>query len=294
MVRTIATLFKIPDIRCFRACSQSKEGSCPTENALICLSCLFSAGEAHGDPQNNSSHMTKIFCKRTIWKLPGQWWVWILCVTKQDDIYSQGDWEAKNMALLLPAEIVLAILSHLDTKDVFNFRRVRVSTFALSLAPSLRIVWQCSKASYKLSKARSIWDSLIWSCIIEADIPLPGLAGRSLGSLCAQELEDLHRRALQLHRNWHSEFPVIKRSFRLSSSNRVAQIMGLSLLPSRDGDRWLVSLEKFNTQVSGKYRIRCWDLRRMDPVCVACRDFDRFGGMAANKSGNEIAALTQR
>lgn len=214
-----------------------------------------------------------------------------LSMTKPDNIYSQGGLEAKNMDFSLPAEIVLAILSLLDTTDVFNFRQVRISSFPLSLAPSLRIVWQCSKASYELSKSRTIWDSLIRSCIIEEEIPLPGLAGRSLESLDARELEGLHCRALQLHRNWHSEFPVIKQSFRLSCST--AQIVRLFLLPSRDGGRWLVTLEKF-TQGSGKCMIRCWDLRQAKPVCVARRDFDRIGGMAVNKSGHEIAALTSR
>lgn len=75
MVRTIATLFKIRDVRCFRACSQPKDGSYSTENALISLSCLFSAGEAHGESQNNLSQYEKQIGERTIWKLPGQWWV---------------------------------------------------------------------------------------------------------------------------------------------------------------------------------------------------------------------------
>ena len=131
--------------------------------------------------------------------------------------------------------------------------------------------------------------------IIEEDIPLPGLAGRSLESLSAEELEGLYCRALQLRRNWHSGSPVIRQSLQLvGSSGRIIQ---LAVLRGRNNGRWLVSLSGMYGRQGTIYTIRCWDLRQPHPVCVAQREFERFGGIAINKTTNEtdcIAVMTLR
>jgi len=200
------------------------------------------------------------------------------------------------MALSLPGDILLVMLTHLDLEDLLNFRKVKSRTqsrYLFTLKP-LCISKTC-KDFYELSKSRSTWDSLLRRCIIEEGIPLPGLAGRSLESLSAGELEGLHRRALQLHRNWHSDSPVIRQSLKLVSS--VSPIIRMVVLPGRNGGRWLVSLMRTFGHRSSTVTIRCWDLRQTHPVCVAHKDFERFGGMAVNKTTNEtdcIAVLTPR
>ena len=155
------------------------------------------------------------------------------------------------------------------------------------------ITSKTSKEFCELSKSRGVWDALLRRCIIEEGIPIPGLAGRSLESLNAQELERFHRRALELRRNWHSESPVIKQSFRLVSS--AARILRLYVLPGDSGRRWLVSMAKTYGQYR-KYVIRCWDLCQEHPVCVAQREFERLGGLAINRRNEHdcIAVLTPR
>jgi len=198
------------------------------------------------------------------------------------------------MFLSLPGDILLVVLTHLDTEDVLNFRKV-----IYTCNPVIYSRWsphsKTCKDFYELSKSRSIWDSLLHRCIIDEGIPLPGLAGRSLESLGAGELEGLYRRALELRRNWHSDSPVIRQSLKLVSS--VSPIIRMAVLPGRNGGRWLVSLMRTFGHRSYTVKVRCWDLRQTHPVCVAQKDFERYGGMAVNKTTNEtdcIAVLTPR
>ena len=133
---------------------------------------------------------------------------------------------------------------------------------------------------YELTKSRSLWDRLIHERVLRYNIPIPGLAGRKIDSLNAQELEKGLYEALKLHRNWRSQSPVVVRqkSMRGMPNSRV---IALRFMTEQDR-RWLVSLS-MSPAYGRQFTIQCWDLHISPPSCRAQRELLCFRGMAINQ-----------
>ena len=148
---------------------------------------------------------------------------------------------------------------------------------------------QTCKQYHEVSKSRFVWDYVFRQNIFEENIPVPGLAGRSVASLTSLELEYYYQRSLALRKNWHSDSPAMKR-FRQLSGTPGARIIGLHVLPGHQGSRWLVSLTRTDGH-QGRFTIKCWDIRPPNPICVAQREFNSLAGIAVNKSTSDAGCI---
>ncbi|KAJ3514154.1 hypothetical protein NLJ89_g2535 [Agrocybe chaxingu] len=160
----------------------------------------------------------------------------------------------------LPPDIFAIIFGRLEARDVLNVRLA-------------------CKGFHQLSKLRTIWDSLLQRDVVQLDIPIPGLHGRALDSLSAEELEHAFHTALKLRRNWVADSPVIRRAVLVIGVPN-SRIIALSLLPD-ESSRRLVSLSSLYGQ-QGVVVICCWDISSPNPICIARREVRQFGRMAVN------------
>ncbi|CAA7269253.1 unnamed protein product [Cyclocybe aegerita] len=178
----------------------------------------------------------------------------------------------------LPPDIFAIIFGHLEARDVLNVRLVR--PYALLFLPRGSASEKACKDFHQLSKLRIIWDSLLQRDVIQLDIPIPGLHGRALDTLAAEELEHAFHTALKLRRNWVADSPVIRRAVLVIGVPN-SRIIALFLLPD-ESSRRLISLSSLYGQ-QGVVVICCWDTSSLDPICIARREVRQFGRMAVNR-----------
>ncbi|KAF9525940.1 hypothetical protein CPB83DRAFT_908784 [Crepidotus variabilis] len=174
------------------------------------------------------------------------------------------------MSTRLPEDIIRIVLSYLDIKDIVAIR-------------------QSCRGFNELSKSRSVWDALYFRHVVNADIPTPGLSGRSFDCLSAEEIENFCHASLALHSNWTAPTPTARRFLRLEGISDT-RVLGLHCLPRADGHRYLISL----AMLLGSHRrfiLRCWDLEASTPVCVAEKSFQRVSGMAVNKTASDAGSV---
>ena len=135
-------------------------------------------------------------------------------------------------------------------------------------------------------KSRSFWNKLVYERVLKHNIPIPGLAGRTIDSLDAQELEQGLRKALKLRRNWCSQSPVaVKQTTMLGVPN--SRVIGLHFIMEQ-GRRWLVSLSMSHDR---SFTIQCWDLHASPPHCRARREVQHFRGMEVNKGVSTVGSI---
>ncbi|KAF8956938.1 hypothetical protein BDZ97DRAFT_1707518 [Flammula alnicola] len=169
----------------------------------------------------------------------------------------------------LPSDIFRLVFGHLDVQDILNARQV-------------------CKEFYELSKLRSLWNSLLRKRVINQNIPTPGLRGKSIDSLTAPELEQCFHRALRLRRNWVSESPTVVKQLNLEAIPDT-RIVSIHVVPGHE-NRWIISL----SMSYGQHRIftlRCWDIGRSHPVCLARRELKQLRGIAMNKAISDVGIL---
>lgn len=135
-----------------------------------------------------------------------------------------------------------------------------------------------------------MWNALFIRQVLDADIPTPGLAGRSIDSLNAQELEYLFHSSNALRRNWTAPVPLIKRQIRIGAISET-RVVVLHLL-NWGVHRYVVSLA-ISSEGQRRFLLRCWVISTGSAVCVAQKQFPRVSGMAVNKSANgpELVAV---
>ncbi|KAF8809525.1 hypothetical protein BYT27DRAFT_7241230 [Phlegmacium glaucopus] len=171
------------------------------------------------------------------------------------------------MIPVLPNDIILVIFGHLHIEDIFNARQA---------------CWDF----YELTKSRRLWDQLVYEHVLRHNIPIPGLAGRNIDSLEAQELERGLLEALKLRRNWRSQSPAVVRQTNMLSmpNSRVVALYFMTEL----GDRWLVSLSMLRDR---RFVIQCWDLHVSPPNCRAQRELRHFRGMEVNRGVSTVGSV---
>jgi hypothetical protein len=132
-----------------------------------------------------------------------------------------------------------------------------------------------------MTRLRGVWMRLLKSYVLSQNIPVPGLLGRSIDLLSAEELELLTRRALRLQKTWTSPSPVAAKEITFSPTepkDPQARHAGLYFLPGR-GNRWLMSV----TFTVSMYLVQCWDVTTSLPTCIARRQFPVVGTLVINK-----------
>ncbi|KAF9478255.1 hypothetical protein BDN70DRAFT_59801 [Pholiota conissans] len=176
--------------------------------------------------------------------------------------------------LALPTDIYRLVFGHLDVADILVLR-------------------QTCKEFHELSILRSVWDTLLRRHIINQNIPIPGLDGKTLDSLSSSELEGCYRRALALRRNWTSTTPTVRRHINIDNGVPNSRIIAIVPLPER-ANRRIVSL----SMTPGQHRVftlQCWDVGGIIPVCLATHEMKQFRGMAVNRVAcdhGDVAVLT--
>lgn len=164
-------------------------------------------------------------------------------------------------------------------------------TLVLLFSDAFFFLEKVNKAYLYITKTHTLWHAYILRHFLQPNLPLPGLSGRSLEVLDAEELENLALRAERYRRNWTSPEPV--------QTNRVtftaipeSRIIALNFF-SQNGESWLLSLTM--TQASGlrAFTFQCWDLKHSPPVCIARRILHHFAGMAFNSlsTGRAVVAV---
>ncbi|XP_006461730.1 hypothetical protein AGABI2DRAFT_143530 [Agaricus bisporus var. bisporus H97] len=174
----------------------------------------------------------------------------------------------------LPLDILPIILSHLTIPDIYRVRLV------------------CRE--YRLlTKTRSLWFAYIQRYFLRHNISIPGLHGRPLETLDAQELETLTLKAERYKRNWlsgaQSPKPTRHVEFIAVPDSRIIALKFLS----RNGENWLFSLAMTRNHGMRAFTFQCWDLKLNPPVCIARRILHHFAGMAFNKleTGRAVVAV---
>ncbi|KAJ6561068.1 hypothetical protein DFH09DRAFT_1316190 [Mycena vulgaris] len=174
----------------------------------------------------------------------------------------------------LPADIILIIFKYISLKDVMKLR-------------------QTCKDFLDLSQHRSVWQDLLRTEVLQRNIPIPRLAGRSLSTLNSRQLESCLADALRLRRNWiaPSPVPVQSRTFKTGSDPQ-SQVVAVSFLPARE-HRWLISLTLATANGHRMYTLQCWDL--LDgSVCIARRSMTVFRGFRINTDPTHAGVLALR
>ncbi|KAJ7623631.1 hypothetical protein FB45DRAFT_980455 [Roridomyces roridus] len=167
------------------------------------------------------------------------------------------------MAPVLPTDVLILVLRHLGIRDVLQFR-------------------QTCKEFREITQLRSVWYHLLQSQVLEQNIPIPQLQGRSLTNLDTTELELCLQRALRLRQNWTSPstMSIRRLTFRTVPEPR-SQVVSLAFLPGR-GHRWLMSLVLSTPPGHRAFTLQCWDLLGNPSTCVARRCPADFRGFRIN------------
>lgn len=142
-----------------------------------------------------------------------------------------------------------------------------------------------------MTQLRSVWHLLLHVHVLEKNIPVPGLTGRSIESLPANELERLTFSALRLRRSWSSPSPVATRHADiLPTREPQSSNVALQFLPGR-GNRWLLSITLTTGDLQRKFVVQCWDTHTSPPACVARRTISELGSFAINTDHRSPAIL---
>jgi hypothetical protein len=131
-----------------------------------------------------------------------------------------------------------------------------------------------------MTRLRGVWLCLLEVLVLTQNIPVPGLLGRPIDTLSAEELEHLTYRALRLRKNWSSPSPVVAKEVVFSPTmpkDPEARHATLYFLPGR-GNRWLMSV----TFTASMYLVQCWDVTTSLPTCIAARQFPVVGNLVIN------------
>lgn len=171
------------------------------------------------------------------------------------------------MIPVLPSDVFLVIFVHLCLQDILNAR-------------------QACRDFYELTKSRSLWESLVYEHFLKHNIPIPGLAGREINSLDAQELEKGLHDALKLRRNWRSQSPAVVRQRSLLSMPKF-RVIALHFI-TEQGRRWLVSLSMSRDR---QFATQCWDLDNSTLNCRAQRELRHVRGMAINQGVSIVGSI---
>ena len=162
----------------------------------------------------------------------------------------------------IPVDVFLEVVPYLSIRDIFTIRQV-CDTAMISVL--ILILAQTCKSFLAVTRLRSVWSILVHTHVLEKDIPLPGLMGRSIGALPAEELERLTLAALRLRKRWTSPAPTPTKRITLRPIRKPGAAVALHFLPGRD-NRWLLSLTLVD---QSSMMIQCWDLRASPLRCVA-------------------------
>ncbi|KAJ7825421.1 hypothetical protein B0H14DRAFT_2820863 [Mycena olivaceomarginata] len=174
----------------------------------------------------------------------------------------------------LPTDIFLIVLKYIGVKDLMRLR-------------------QTCKDFLQITQLRSVWHELLQTEVIQRNIPIPRLAGRSLAVLTSRELESCLADALRLRKNWISPSPVPMHSFtfKIVDTPR-SQVVSLTFLPARD-HRWLISLA-LTTGGDRIFMLQCWDIMLDSPTCIARRTLSDFRGFRINTEPSHPAVMALR
>ncbi|KAL9713409.1 hypothetical protein Ac2012v2_003018 [Leucoagaricus gongylophorus] len=165
------------------------------------------------------------------------------------------------MVSSLPFDVLPIILSHLSIFDILQLRLV-------------------CKDYFYATKNYAIWLNIIQKHFICRNLPLPGLHGRSLEKLTADDLERLVMKAEKYKSNWSSGMPRVTRSIEFPTTPN-SRIVSLKFFFQR-GEHWLFSLSAAQTSGPHTFIFQCWDLKTNPPTCIASRTFHDFCGLAYN------------
>jgi len=124
---------------------------------------------------------------------------------------------------------------------------------------------------------------------VRRNLPLPGLHGRSLENVTADDLERLAMKAEKYRINWSSSSPRPTRRVELPTMPN-SYITFLNFC-SRGGEHWLFSLSSVRIGGSHAYVLQCWDLKANPPLRIGWRIFRSFFGLASNKLSSGEAAV---
>ncbi|KAJ7105105.1 hypothetical protein C8R43DRAFT_1092170 [Mycena crocata] len=174
----------------------------------------------------------------------------------------------------LPTDIILVIFKYIGVKEVMKLR-------------------QTCKDFLEITKLRSVWLQLLRTEIIQQNIPIPRLAGRSLENFTSKQLESCLSDALRLRKNWISSSPVpLRRSTFTTVHEPQSQVVSINFLQGR-GHRWLISLALTTGTGQRLFTLQCWDL--MDcSTCVARRSLAHFRGFRINTDPSHAGVLALR
>jgi hypothetical protein len=163
-------------------------------------------------------------------------------------------------------DIFLLVIPYLSVRDVMTMRRVSATRHD-EICTNFDLGMQASKYFRDMTRRRRVWSLLIHTHVLEKDIPVPHLNGRSIASLPAEELERLTCAALRLRKTWSSVCPkpIKKNSFHPTQNRGAPSPVSLQFLPGR-GNRWLLSTTLMSRS---SMRIQCWDTRSSPPKCIA-------------------------
>jgi len=171
------------------------------------------------------------------------------------------------MIPVLPNDVFLVIFGHLCVQDILNVR-------------------QACRIFYEITKSRSLWDRLIYEHVLRHNIPIPGLAGRKIDSLDAQELEQRLHEALKLRRNWRSQSPTVVRQMNMPGMSN-SRVIALCFI-TEQGRRWLISLSMLHYR---RFAIQCWDLQVSPPNCRAQQELQQCRGIVVNKGVSTVGSI---
>ncbi|KAF7317776.1 F-box domain-containing protein [Mycena kentingensis (nom. inval.)] len=162
----------------------------------------------------------------------------------------------------LPVEVSLLVFKHLGTCRVFR----------------------------EITQMRSVWLELLDVQVSQRKIPIPGLGGRDLAQLSAQELEMCVADALQLRKNWTAASPQpIRRQTFGNGLPGPSQVVSVQFIPGR-GARWLLSLT-IATGGSWERTVQCWDTLPEVPFCIARRTLSGLRGLRVNTDASHPGVL---
>ncbi|KAL0953985.1 hypothetical protein HGRIS_005143 [Hohenbuehelia grisea] len=167
-------------------------------------------------------------------------------------------------SLPFPEDIFFHVLSYLDIADIIALRLT-------------------CKGIQDITKSKSIWLTLLSALVVEPNLPIPRLGGRSIEELDAAELELHAKLALRLRRKWIEAEPVARQQVLLQAPvpPHQSRVISVRFLPGRS-NRWLLSVHREDLAQRTQYRFRCWDVSAAQPTVVACKSFPELSGLAVN------------
>jgi len=181
----------------------------------------------------------------------------------------------------LPADILLQIFAEVCVRDILALR-------------------QTCKFLDAFSRERSVWHSALDVNVLRQGLPLPGLRGRSLECMSAEQLEHVTVNALHLRHNWTSHRPLYKRKVDIFPPGipftSRARNLAVHYLPGRES-RWLLTITFYDqSSAPREYLIHCWDVIANPPWCVGTLRCVGMTGATVNSdpSNPGVLALTRR